>query len=86
MDKSIERAKAAALHPHALAYDNINISSAIFVEQGPNTMSKVQSGTFAVVYELLNARFEDMDLTPMLENLRCSSPLGFSDLRMTPSA
>ena len=85
-DRSIERAKAAALRPHALAYDNINISSSIFVEQGPNMMSKVQSGTFAVVYELLNARVEDMDIKPMIERLRCSSPLVLSDLRMTPHA
>jgi hypothetical protein len=82
-DSSIERAKAAALCPHALAYDNINISSSIFVEQGPDAMSKVQSGTFAVIYKLLNARPEDLAIEPMIENLRCSSPLTFSDLRMT---
>jgi hypothetical protein len=85
-DRSIEQVKAASLHPHALAYDNINISSSIFVEQGPNAMSKVQSGTFAVVYELLNARAEDMDIGPLVENLRQSSPLDISSLRMTPQA
>ena len=85
-DCSIERAKAAVLQPHALAYDNINISSLIFVEQGPNTMSKVQSGTFAVVYELLNACVKDMIIKPMIERLRRSSPLVFSDLWMTPHA
>jgi hypothetical protein len=85
-DRSIERAKAASLRPHALAYDNINISSSIFVEQGPNTMSKVQSGTFAVIYELLNARAEDMDVNPMIENLSRSSPLVVSDLQMTRHA
>ena len=84
-DRSIERAKAAALQPHAPAYDNINISSFIFVEQGPNTMSKVQSGTFAVVYELLNAHVENMDIKPMIERLRSLSPLKISDLWMTPS-
>ncbi|KAH9027983.1 hypothetical protein EDB85DRAFT_2091691 [Lactarius pseudohatsudake] len=82
-NRSIERAKAASLLPHALAYDNINISSSIYVEQGPNTMSKVQSGTFGVIYELLNARAEDMALEPLIENLRRSSPLAISDLRMT---
>ncbi|KAF8263752.1 hypothetical protein EI94DRAFT_1772848 [Lactarius quietus] len=65
VDCSIERAKATSLIPHALAYDNINISSSIFVEQGPNAMSKVQSGTFAVIYELFNARLEDMDIKPL---------------------
>ncbi|KAH9174559.1 hypothetical protein EDB89DRAFT_1848821 [Lactarius sanguifluus] len=82
-DRSIDRVKAASLLPHALAYDNINISSSIYVEQGPNTMSKVQSGTFAVIYELLNARAEDMDMKPLIKNLRRSSPLVISDLRMT---
>ncbi|KAI9449898.1 hypothetical protein BJY52DRAFT_1192215 [Lactarius psammicola] len=85
-DRSIERAKAASLLPHALAYDNINISSSIFVEQGPSAMSKVQSGTFAVIYELLNARAEDMDIKPLVENLRRSSPLVISDLRATSQA
>ncbi|KAH9009894.1 hypothetical protein EDB84DRAFT_1590991 [Lactarius hengduanensis] len=85
-DRSIERAKAASLLPHALAYDNVNISSSIYVEQGPNTMSKVQSGTFGVIYELLNARAEDMSIEPLVENLRRSSPLALSDLRMTPQA
>ncbi|KAH8980088.1 hypothetical protein EDB83DRAFT_2242445 [Lactarius deliciosus] len=85
-DRSIERAKAASLLPHALAYDNINISSSIYVEQGPNAMSKVQSGTFAVIYELLNARAEDMDMRPLIKNLRRSSPLVISDLRMTLAA
>ena len=64
-DSSIERAKIAASRPHALTYDNINISSSIFIEQGPNMMSKVQSGTFAVIYELLNARPEDMQIEPI---------------------
>ncbi|KAH8986497.1 hypothetical protein EDB92DRAFT_1818309 [Lactarius akahatsu] len=85
-DRSIERAKAASLLPHALAYDNVNISSSIYVKQGPNTMSKVQSGTFGVIYELLNARAEDMSIEPLVDNLRRSSPLALSDLRMTPQA
>ncbi|KAH9169152.1 hypothetical protein EDB89DRAFT_1854788 [Lactarius sanguifluus] len=85
-DRSIERAKAASLLPHALAYDNVNISSSIYVEQGPNTMSKVQSGTFGMIYELLNARAEDMSIAPLVDNLQRSSPLALSDLRMTPQA
>ncbi|KAH8990029.1 hypothetical protein EDB86DRAFT_3245022 [Lactarius hatsudake] len=40
----------------------LSVFFSIFVEQGPNAMSKVQSGTFAVIYELLNAHAEDMDL------------------------
>ncbi|KAH9056765.1 hypothetical protein EDB87DRAFT_1566069 [Lactarius vividus] len=83
-DRSIERVKVASLLPHALAYNNINISSSIYVEQGPNTMSKVQSGTFGVIYKLLNARAEDMSIVPLVNNLRRSSPLALSNLRMTP--
>ena len=85
-DHSIEKAKTATKGPHALAYDNINISSSIFVEQGPNAMSKVQSGTFAVIYELLNARLEDMQIQPMMERLRKASPLKLYDLRPTGTA
>jgi hypothetical protein len=79
-DHSIERARIVSHRPHLLAYDNVNMSSSIFVEQGPNTMSKVQSGTFAVIYELANARAEDMRIRPMMNNLRRSSPLTITDL------
>lgn len=44
-------------------------------------MSKVQSGTFAVIYELLNACPEDMQIEPMIQNLQNSSPLALSDCR-----
>ena len=77
---SIDRARAVSLRPHALAYDNINISSSIFSEHGPHTISKAQSGTFAVIYEPENARLEDMRLLPMINNLRQSSPLIITDL------
>ena len=75
-DSSIAKAKLAASHPHALTYDNINISTSIFVEQGPNMMSKVQSGTFSVIYELLNAQPQDMQIqlmTKTSKNPRCLS-------------
>ena len=85
-DSSIEKAKCATAHPHALTYDNINISTSIFVEQGPNMMSKVQSGTFAVIYELHNAQPEDMQIQPMIENLRKSSPLELTDCRPSTSS
>ena len=80
-DKSIEEARRVAAGPHGLGYDNINISNSIFVEQGPNTMSKVQSGTFAVIYyELLSAHLKDMKIQPMVENLNKAVPLKFTDL------
>jgi hypothetical protein len=80
-DRSIEQAQVVASGPHGLAYDNINISTSIFVEQRPGAMNKVQSGTFAVIYKLLDARCEDMLLEPMLERFRNSSPLRLTDLR-----
>ena len=79
-DCSFEQARIAASRPHALAYDNINISSSIFVEQGPNAMSKVQSGTFAVIYELSNMDPKDMKVQPLLEKFRKSTLLEMSDL------
>jgi len=78
-DSSIAKAKLAASRPHALTYDNINISTSIFVKQGPNMMSKVQSRMFAVIYELLNARPQDMQIQPMVENLKKLSPLKLTD-------
>ena len=79
-DSAIKKARDAASGPHALAYNNINISTSIFVEQKPGIPNKVQSGTFAVIYELLNARLEDMDIKPMLDNFKKSSPMTLKDL------
>ena len=45
-DHSIEQAEAVASGPHGLAYDNINISTSIFVEQRPGAMSKGAIGDF----------------------------------------
>ena len=81
-EHSLEEARKAVRNgPHALAYDNINLSTSIFVEQTANTPNKVQSGTFPLVYELLNAKPEDMNLEPMMLRLKNSSPLKMSDLR-----
>jgi hypothetical protein len=79
-EHSIKRAQAISLHPHILAYDNVNVSLLIYVEQGPNTMSKVQSGTLAIIYELSGACAEDMPILPLMTNLRQSSPLSITDL------
>ena len=53
-DSSIDKARQVASGPHAHAYDNINISTSIFVEQVSGMPNKVQSGTFAVIYELVS--------------------------------
>ena len=81
-EHSLQTAQDYVNHsPHALAYDNINISTSIFVEQRDNMPSKVQSGTFPVIYELLNANPEHMKLEPMIARFRMSSPLNMSDER-----
>ena len=81
-EHSLEEArKAVQIRPHALAYDNINLSTSIFVEQTANTPNKVQSGTFPLIYELMSAKLEDMKLEPILSRLKNSSPLKMSDLR-----
>lgn len=65
-------------------YDNINISSSIFVEQrGAATPAKVQSGTFGILYELRNASLEDLKLPPILSRYRSFKGLSPSDLRLS---
>jgi hypothetical protein len=65
-------------------YDNINISSSIFVEQrGATTPAKVQSGTFGILYELRNATLDDLKLQPILNRFRNFNGLSSSDLRLS---
>ena len=80
-EHSIKRAQAVSLLPHVLAYDNVKISSLIFVEQRPNTMSKVQSGTFAIIYSMSSLVLVQGHACPFYDNkpsvLDCiSSSLG----------
>ncbi|KAF9045233.1 hypothetical protein BJ165DRAFT_1312955, partial [Panaeolus papilionaceus] len=67
----------------AFCYDNINISTSIFVEQrGARGPSKVTSGTFGVVYKLRGATPEQMKLAPILERARKAEGVDFNrDLR-----
>lgn len=46
-----------------------------------NTLNKVQSGTFLVIYKLLNAKLKDMKLERMILHLKNLSPLKMSDFR-----
>jgi hypothetical protein len=50
----IEHAKQVACQPHMMCYDNINISTSIFVKQRSDAPAKVQSGTFAILYKVHN--------------------------------
>jgi len=52
--------------PHVLCYDNINISTSIFVEQCASVPAKVQSGTFAIIYKVQNGDPTHMRLLPIL--------------------
>ena len=62
-------------------YDNINISSSIFVEQrGAGTPAKVQSGTFAILYGLRNAALDDLKLQPIMNRYRNCNGLSPEDL------
>ncbi|KII90886.1 hypothetical protein PLICRDRAFT_106916 [Plicaturopsis crispa FD-325 SS-3] len=81
---SIEEARAVAFGPHALCWDNINISTSIFTEQRANGPTKVRSGTVAVLYKLPNAKLSDMLLAPMLERAKKAPGLSFNaDIRPT---
>ncbi|KAF7371872.1 hypothetical protein MVEN_00044400 [Mycena venus] len=62
-----EAAEFAATQPHGLGYDNMNISTSIFVEQrGANGPTKATSGTFGVLYGLRNAKLEHMLIEPIM--------------------
>jgi hypothetical protein len=80
-DRSMEEARRVAAGPHGLEYDNINLSTSTFVEQTSDMPSKVQSGTFAVIYELLNGNPQHMKIAPLIQRLKASSPLKVSAIR-----
>ncbi|KAJ7744719.1 hypothetical protein B0H14DRAFT_2637266 [Mycena olivaceomarginata] len=70
-------------NPHSFCYDNVNISTSIFVEQrsgaGP---AKVTSGTFGILYGLRNAKWDDMLIAPIMKRFRACTGLDFNrDIR-----
>jgi hypothetical protein len=73
-----DSAQIAPRGPHKCGYDNINITTSIFIEQRSSTPAKVQSGTFAVIYELCNVSIEAMRLGPILEQARTADSLSFN--------
>jgi hypothetical protein len=65
-----------------MGYDNLNVSTSIFVEQRSWGPAKVQSGTFAILYELRNVSEGAMQLAPILERARIAGDLSFNaDIR-----
>ncbi|KIJ06388.1 hypothetical protein PAXINDRAFT_47855, partial [Paxillus involutus ATCC 200175] len=82
--RSLDRAIQVAQGPHILCYDNINISTSIFVEQRSSAPAKVQSGTFPIIYEVRNGNHEHMRLAPMLGRAQQAFDLTFNaDIRPT---
>ncbi|KAF8119144.1 hypothetical protein EV363DRAFT_1593479 [Boletus edulis] len=75
--QSLEQATRIARGPHVMCYDNINISTSTFVEQRAPAPAKVQSGTFAILYEVRNGDPAHM-LSPMLSRARQASDLRLS--------
>ncbi|KAG0695544.1 hypothetical protein DFH29DRAFT_1083321 [Suillus ampliporus] len=80
----IEHARLLVCQPHVMCYDNINISTSIFVEQRSDAPAKVQSGTFAILYEVRNGNPEHMRLSPMLNRALDATEISFAtDVRPT---
>ncbi|KAJ7917948.1 hypothetical protein B0H13DRAFT_2439624 [Mycena leptocephala] len=78
-----DSAQFAATQPHGLGYDNLNISTSVFVEQrGASGPAKVTSGTFGVLYGLRDANFDDMLIAPIMQRPAGSTGLHFNhDIR-----
>ncbi|KII83170.1 hypothetical protein PLICRDRAFT_77559, partial [Plicaturopsis crispa FD-325 SS-3] len=79
----IAEAGEVARGPHAMCYDNINISTSIHVEQRTNGPAKVQSGTFPMLYAIENHPLSAFDLEPIMERARTASDLTYADIRPT---
>ncbi|KAG6905097.1 hypothetical protein DXG01_004886 [Tephrocybe rancida] len=71
----------AASQPVSIAYDNINITTSIFVEQVPGSMNKVQSGTFSMLYRLYNASRDDMLAAPIIQWFQNAKGLTMADVQ-----
>ena len=66
-------------------YDNVNLSTSIFVEQrGASSPGKVTLGMFAVLYEVRNGNPEHMKLAPIMERFKQVQGLKYNqDLELT---
>ncbi|KAJ7199758.1 hypothetical protein GGX14DRAFT_572475 [Mycena pura] len=70
---------------HGFSYDNMNLSTSIFVEQrGSSGPAKVTSGTFGILYGLRNALAEHMLIAPIMQRFRKSQGLQFN-LHLRPA-
>ncbi|KAJ7724303.1 hypothetical protein DFH07DRAFT_759108 [Mycena maculata] len=66
---------------HLLGYDNVNLSTSIFVEQrsSGSTPAKVQSGTYAILYRLRNPNPRALELEPILLRAQNATDLDFNN-------
>ena len=76
---SLADARIAARSPdsYLFGYDNINMSTSIFVEQRSSAPAKVQSGTHAIIYKLRNPNPNAIRLAPILARARIAEDLNF---------
>ena len=76
--QSLKCAAHIANDLHVLCWDNISIKTSIFIEQRYSAPAKVQSGMFAILYQL-NANPVDMQLSLMLAHAQQATNLTFVD-------
>ncbi|KAF8266824.1 hypothetical protein EI94DRAFT_1583489 [Lactarius quietus] len=77
-DHCIQVAVGVGSGIHVFCYDNVQISTSIFVEQrGPSGPSKVTSCTFGLLYEVRNGNPAHMRLAPIMEHFRSVQGLQF---------
>lgn len=82
----VELAQAGAKHPDGFfeGYDNVQVSTSIFVEQRQGMPAKVQSGTYSIIYRLHNPNPNCLKLAPLLLRARTASGLDYNqDIRPT---
>lgn len=81
----IQTAVAVGSGIHVFCYDNVQISTSIFVEQrGSSGPAKLTSGTFGVLYKVRNGNPEHMLLAPILERFKAVKGLEYNrDIRPT---
>ncbi|KAJ8456447.1 hypothetical protein ONZ45_g18717 [Pleurotus djamor] len=85
-EQCMNDARKAAQHfpGMMLGYDNINMSTSIFVEQVPGAPAKVQSGTFPILYSLRTTTTTSPQLAPLLIAARSAPALEYHR-DLTPS-
>jgi hypothetical protein len=81
-DYCIADARVVANDPNGfvLGYNNINLSTSIFVEQRQSAPSKVQSGTHSIIYALYNPNPNALQLSPILQCSRNPPELLLNDI------